>query len=541
MHDFIFKNNELYCEKARVSTIAKSVDTPFYLYSHKTICDHFNKIKEAFAEVDPIICFATKANNNLGVLKTLVNVGAGFDIVSVGELKKALKVGADPKKIAFASVGKTEEEIITALKAGILFFNIESLPELEKINNLAKKLKKRAPVALRINPDVDAATHKKITTGTLDNKFGIDLKTTREILKKQKRFSHIDFKGIHMHIGSQIISKAPFVNAMTRVLTFLDILRKDGITLEYLDIGGIASVEREYQKFLDKGPRRMSPHFIPRIIINEAAGQVSIDTGAKGLASCVATACSTATNSIGDAFRFIQYDDADVIISGGTECATSVLGLGGFCALKALSQRNDEPEKASRPFDKDRDGFVMAEGAGITILESLDHAKKRGAPILAEIVGYGRTSDAYHITAPEASGRGASKAMELGLKDAGLMPEDITYINAHGTSTYLNDKTETLAVKNTFGDYAKKVAISSTKSMTGHLLGAAGGVEFAACVMTIQKGIIPPTINQETPDPDCDLDYVPNKAREQKVTAAMSNSLGFGGHNATVVVKEFQE
>lgn len=306
-------------------------------------------------------------------------------------------------------------------------------------------------------------------------------------------------------------------------------------------IGSIETAEQEYQKYLDKGPRRISPHFIPKIIINEAAGQVSIDTGARGPATCVSTACSTATNAIGDAMRFLQFGDADVMIAGGTESATCVLGVGGFCALKALSQRNDEPERASRPFDLNRDGFVMAEGAGIVILETLEHAKKRNAPILAELAGYGRTSDAYHITAPDPSGAGAARAMEIAIKEAGLTPADISYINAHGTSTLLNDKGETLAIKSVFQDNAKKVPVSSTKSMTGHLLGAAGGIEFAACVMSIQENIIAPTINYETPDPDCDLDYVPNEARQIKVTTALSNSLGFGGHNATLLVKKFQE
>ena len=306
-------------------------------------------------------------------------------------------------------------------------------------------------------------------------------------------------------------------------------------------IGSIETVENEYKKYMERGPRKISPHFIPKIIINEAAGQVSIRTGARGPATCIATACSTATNAIGDAMRFIQYGDADVMIAGGTESATTILGVGGFCALKALTKNNDDPQKASRPFDLNRDGFIMAEGAGIAIIESLEHAKKRGAPILAEVVGYGRTSDAYHVTAPESSGRGAAKAMEHAIKDAGLTPKDISYINAHGTSTTLNDKVETLAIKTTFGEYAKSVPVSSTKSMTGHLLGAAGGVEFAACVCAIQDSIIPPTINYETPDPDCDLDYVPNTARKITVTAAMSNSLGFGGHNASIVVKKFQE
>jgi 3-oxoacyl-[acyl-carrier-protein] synthase II len=305
-------------------------------------------------------------------------------------------------------------------------------------------------------------------------------------------------------------------------------------------IGSIDTIEQEFQKYLDKGPSRLSPHFIPKIIINEAAGHVSMETGARGLTTCVATACSTATNAIGDAFRFIQYGDADIIIAGGTESATTILGLGGFCALKALSQRNNEPEKASRPFDLNRDGFVMAEGAGVAVLESLEHALKRGAPILAEMVGYGRTSDAYHITAPEPQGLGAAKAMQLAIQDAGLKTSDISYINAHGTSTHLNDKVETLAVKSVFGDFAKKIPMSSTKSMTGHLLGAAGGVEFAASILAIRDNIIPPTINYETPDPECDLDYVPNTARKAELTSAMSNSLGFGGHNASVVVKKYK-
>jgi len=306
-------------------------------------------------------------------------------------------------------------------------------------------------------------------------------------------------------------------------------------------IGSIETVENEYKKYTERGPRKISPHFIPKIIINEAAGQVSIRTGARGPATCIATACSTATNAIGDAMRFIQYGDADVMIAGGTESATTILGVGGFCALKALTKNNDDPQKASRPFDLNRDGFIMAEGAGIAILESLDHAKKRGAPILAEVAGYGRTSDAFHITAPEPSGRGAARAMEYAIKDAGLTPKDISYINAHGTSTTLNDKVETLAIKTVFGEYAKSVPISSTKSMTGHLLGAAGGIEFAACVYAIRDSIVPPTINYETPDPDCDLDYVPNTARKIPVTSTLSNSLGFGGHNASIVVKKFQE
>lgn len=305
-------------------------------------------------------------------------------------------------------------------------------------------------------------------------------------------------------------------------------------------IGSIGTMETEHNKFLAKGPGRISPFFIPKIIINEAAGHVSIRTGARGPVTCVATACSTATNAIGDAARFIQYHDADIMIAGGTEAATTVLGVGGFCALKALSCRNDDPQAASRPFDKDRDGFIMGEGAGVVVLESLESAQRRNANILAEVTGYGRTADAFHITAPDEKGRGAMRAMEQAIKDAGLKPENIDYINAHGTSTYLNDKIETLAIKKTFGDQAYKIPISSSKSMMGHLLGAAGGVELAACLGAIQDQIVPPTINQTTPDPECDLDYVPNQARQVSVDVTMSNSLGFGGHNATLVVQKFK-
>ncbi len=304
-------------------------------------------------------------------------------------------------------------------------------------------------------------------------------------------------------------------------------------------IGSLQTIEKEYSVFLEKGPKRISPFLIPKLIVNEAAGQVSIKMGAKGPCTCVTTACATGTHSIGDAMRLIQFNEADVMFAGGTENATTVLGVGGFAALKALSRRNDEPEKASRPFDLNRDGFIMAEGAGVVILEELKHAKKRGAKILAEVIGYGRTSDAYHVTAPDPTGSGAIKAMQLAIKDAQLNPGDVDYINAHGTSTKLNDKVETLAIRTTFNSHAKKLMISSTKSMTGHLLGAAGGIEFIACVCAINDRTVPPTINYETPDPDCNLDYVPNQAREAEINVALSNSLGFGGHNATLIVKKF--
>jgi 3-oxoacyl-[acyl-carrier-protein] synthase II len=305
-------------------------------------------------------------------------------------------------------------------------------------------------------------------------------------------------------------------------------------------IGSLHIIEEQHKVLLEKGPARLTPFLIPLLIVNEAAGQVSITFGLKGPNSCVATACASGSHAIGDAFRIIERGDADVMVTGGTESCITTLGVGGFCALKALSTRNDAPEKASRPFDRERDGFVMAEGAGIVILESLEHAKKRSAHIYAEIVGYGMTADAYHMTAPDPDGEGAMRAMLLALKDAGINPQEVDYINAHGTSTALNDKIETLAIKRAFGSYAKKLMVSSTKSMTGHLLGAAGGVEFVACCLAIKEGLVPPTINYEYPDPDCDLDYVPNTARRAKVEVAISNSLGFGGHNATLALRKFK-
>jgi 3-oxoacyl-[acyl-carrier-protein] synthase II len=305
-------------------------------------------------------------------------------------------------------------------------------------------------------------------------------------------------------------------------------------------IGSLHIIEEQHKVLLEKGPSRITPFLIPMLIVNEAAGQISITFGIKGPNSCVATACASGSHAIGDAFKIIERGDADVMVTGGTESCITPMGVGGFCALKALSTRNDEPEKASRPFDRERDGFVMAEGAGIVILEELERAKKRNARIYAEIIGYGMSSDAYHMTAPDPAGDGAARAMKEALRDAQLSPEAVDYINAHGTSTKLNDKIETLAIKKALGSHAKKLMVSSTKSMTGHLLGAAGGVEFAACCLVIKEGVVPPTINYEYPDPECDLDYVPNTARKAKVEVAMSNSLGFGGHNATLVVKKFK-
>ncbi|AKM18075.1 MULTISPECIES: beta-ketoacyl-ACP synthase II [Geobacillus] len=305
-------------------------------------------------------------------------------------------------------------------------------------------------------------------------------------------------------------------------------------------IGGMETFEQQFEIFQQRGYRRVSPFFVPMMIPDMAAGQVSIILGAKGMNSCTVTACATGANSIGDAFRVIQRGDADVMIAGGTEAPITKMSFAGFCANTALST-NPDPKTASRPFDKNRDGFVMGEGAGIIVLEELEHALRRGAKIYAEIVGYGATADAYHITAPAPGGEGGVRAMRLALQDAGLQPEDIDYINAHGTSTEYNDKYETIAIKEVFGDHAYKLAISSTKSMTGHLLGATGAVEAIFSVLAIRDGVIPPTINYETPDPECDLDYVPNEARRQTVRAVLSNSFGFGGHNATLIFKAYAQ
>lgn len=304
-------------------------------------------------------------------------------------------------------------------------------------------------------------------------------------------------------------------------------------------IGGMETFEQQYKTFLEKGARRVSPFFVPMMIPDMATGQISIALGAKGVNSCTVTACATGTNSIGDAFKVIQRGDADVMISGGTEAPLTEMSFAGFSSAKALSL-NPDPKTASRPFDLNRDGFVMGEGAGIIVLEELDHALARGARIYAEIVGYGATGDAHHITAPAPGGEGGVRAMRMAIEDADLQPGDIDYINAHGTSTEYNDKFETLAIKEVLGVHAKEVAISSTKSMTGHLLGAAGGVEAIFTIKAIENAIIPPTINLDTPDPECDLDYVPNEARNKEVKAAMSNSLGFGGHNATIVFKKYE-
>ena len=306
-------------------------------------------------------------------------------------------------------------------------------------------------------------------------------------------------------------------------------------------IGDFWAIEREHSKLLNEGPHRVSPFFIPSAIVNLAAGQVSIRHGAKGPNSATATACSAGAHAIGDSFRIIERGDADVMICGGAESAITPMSVAGFAAMRALSTRNDDPQHASRPFERDRNGFVIGEGAGLLILEELETARRRGARIYAEIVGYGMTADAFHITMPDETGSGAIRVMQKALKDAGAQPEVVDYINAHGTSTPYNDKFETAAIKQAFGEHAYKLAVSSTKSMTGHLLGAAGGIEGVFSVLAIHHKILPPTINYVNPDPECDLDYVPNEPREMEVNYALSNSFGFGGTNAALLFKRFEE
>ncbi|MBI2837286.1 MAG: beta-ketoacyl-ACP synthase II [Acidobacteria bacterium] len=305
-------------------------------------------------------------------------------------------------------------------------------------------------------------------------------------------------------------------------------------------IGGLVVIESTHRALLEGGPRKISPFFIPSLIVNLASGHVSIKFGAKGPNSAPATACSTGSHAIGDSFKIIQRGDADIMITGGTESVITPLGIGGFCSMKAMSTRNDQPERASCPFDSDRDGFVMGEGSGIVILEELGHAIRRNAPIYCEVLGYGMTGDAFHITAPSEDGDGAVRVMRMAIRDAGVDPSEVDYINAHGTSTPYNDKTETMAIKKVFGEHAAKLAVSSTKSMTGHLLGAAGGLEAGISALAIRESILPPTTNLLHPDPDCDLDCVPNVARKAAVRCALSNSFGFGGTNACLLFRKYE-
>lgn len=304
-------------------------------------------------------------------------------------------------------------------------------------------------------------------------------------------------------------------------------------------IGGLETTTLQHKVLLERGPGRLSPFMIPMLISNMASGMFSMYYNLRGPNFATCSACATANHAIGEAFRAIKFGDAVMMFAGGAEATIVPIGIGGFCSMKAMSTRNNDPKHASRPFDKDRDGFVMGEGAGVLVLEDLDHAKKRGAKIYCEIVGYGNTADAYHLTAPSEGGEGAARCMKMALRSAGLNPEDISYINAHGTSTPLGDIAETQAVKTVFGDHARKLVISSTKGATGHMLGAAGAVEMTACILAMQNDLVPPTINLEAPDPQCDLDYAPNKAREMKVNAIVNNSFGFGGHNSSVAAKKF--
>ena len=305
-------------------------------------------------------------------------------------------------------------------------------------------------------------------------------------------------------------------------------------------IGGFATIEREHETLMKEGPRRISPFFIPAAIVNLASGWVSIRTGAKGPNSATCTACTTSAHAVGDSFRLIQRGDADAMIAGGSEAAITPLGVGGFCAMRALSTRNDDPAHASRPFDQERDGFVIGEGSGMVILEELEHARRRGAPIYCEVVGYGMSSDAFHITAPSEDGDGATRVMNRTLKDAGVAPSVVDYVNVHGTSTPQGDKVEIVALKRVFGDHARRMAISSTKSMTGHLLGAAGGLEAGITALVLKTQMLPPTINHQHPDPECDLDIVPNVARKADVGYALSNSFGFGGTNGALLFRRYE-
>lgn len=350
---------------------------------------------------------------------------------------------------------------------------------------------------------------------------------SKKELKRMDRFTHFAIASADMAVKDSNMD--------------LDVIDKEkmGVIIGS-GIGGVETIEEQHKILLEKGNRRVSPFFVPMMISNMAAGQVSILVGAKGPNTNVSTACASGSHAIGDAFKVIQRGDANVMIAGGSEAGVTALSFAGFCNMKAMSTRNDDPKTASRPFDKDRDGFVMGEGSGIVILEELDHALKRGAKIYAEVVGYGATADAYHMTTPAENGEGAARSIKMALEDGNIPFNEVDYINAHGTSTYYNDKYETMAIKDVFKEHAYDLCVSSTKSMTGHLLGAAGAVEAVVCAMAINEGYVPPTINIENVDEELDLDYVPNKGKEKNVRYALSNSLGFGGHNATLAFKKYE-
>ena len=412
-------------------------------------------------------------------------------------------------------------------------------------------------------------TDRVVVTGIgLVTPVGSDRKTTWDSLLEGKSgidyISLFDAEGFESRIAAEVndFDAAPILGrkdarrldrfAQFACVAALEALEDAGMDMATEDpdrvgvligsgVGGIITISEQHKILLDKGPKRVSPFLVPMMLGHMASGQVSMMIGAKGPNFSTVSACATGTDSIGEALEMIRRGRADVVIAGGTEAAVCEIGVAGFNSCMALSTRNDDPQAASRPFDTGRDGFVLGEGAGLVVLESLEHAEKRGANVLAELAGYGASSDAHHVTQPHPEGEGAARAMKWAIQDAKLVPENVDYINAHGTSTPLNDKFETIAIKRMYGDHAYKLKISSTKSMTGHLLGAAGGIEAAFSVLAIKEGIIPPTINLDDVDPDCDLDYVPNKAVKQKVDVAMSNSLGFGGHNASLVFKSFQQ
>jgi 3-oxoacyl-[acyl-carrier-protein] synthase II len=381
---------------------------------------------------------------------------------------------------------------------------------------------------------------KKFDAEKFSVKFACEVKNFDPLTFIAKKEARKMGAFIHYAIAASIEAVADSGLQLTEAGKLPDDIAENVGTYISSGIGDFWAIEREHSKLLDDGPDRVSPFFIVSAIVNLAAGQVSIRFGAKGPNSATATACAAGAHAIGDSFKIIQRGDADVMICGGAESAITPMSVAGFSAMRALSTNNDDPQHASRPFERDRDGFVIGEGAGILILEELEFAKKRGAKIYAEIVGYGACADAFHLTMPDETGSGARRVMQRTLKDAGVKPEQIGYINAHGTSTPYNDKFETLAIKETFGAYAYKLAVSSTKSMTGHLLGAAGGIESVFSVLTLTRNAIPPTINYVNPDPDCDLDYVPNEPREARVDYVLSNSFGFGGTNAALLFKRYE-
>ncbi|NOQ97721.1 MAG: beta-ketoacyl-ACP synthase II [Calditrichae bacterium] len=392
---------------------------------------------------------------------------------------------------------------------------------------------------------------KEFWQGVLAGKSGADLITKFDASQHTTKFACEVKNFSHENILEPKEAKRIDAFSQYAIVAAHEAINDSGIDFEKEDkerigvligsgIGGFKSFEDSHKRFLEGGPRRVSPFFIPQMIIDIASGHVSIRYGLKGPNYGVVSACATASHSIGDAFKIIQRGDAEVMITGGSEAAITPMAVAGFNSMKAISTRNDTPQSASRPFDKTRDGFVMGEGSGIVILEELEHAKKRGARIYAEMRGIGFTADAHHITAPAPGGEGAVRAMKLAITDGGLNQEDVQYINAHGTSTPYNDRSESEAIKTLFGEGAYKLHVSSTKSMVGHLLGAAGGVELIACVLAINEGVVPPTINYQEPDPDCDLNYTPNQPQQREVSAALSNTFGFGGHNAVLAVSSFK-